>query len=105
MPTATFRRPIPSTPDTAAILSPAAELLGRVLLASLFLLSGLGKAASYFATADYMSVPEERVDRRGLPVAGRARRRALQSRRALGALSRMRPGTFRAGRSGGTMPP
>lgn len=55
MPTATFHRPIAATPDTAAVLAPAAELLGRVLLASLFLLSGLGKVASYLATADYMS--------------------------------------------------
>jgi putative oxidoreductase len=32
-----------------------AELAGRILLAALFLLSGLGKIGSYAATADYMS--------------------------------------------------
>ncbi len=33
----------------------ATELSGRILLASLFLLSGLGKITAYAATADYMA--------------------------------------------------
>jgi putative oxidoreductase len=36
-------------------LRSATELFGRMLLASLFLLSGLGKITAYAATADYMA--------------------------------------------------
>ena len=38
----------------SASLRNTAELLGRVMLAVLFLMSGLGKAAAYTATAGYM---------------------------------------------------
>jgi len=38
-----------------ATLQNATELAGRVLLATLFLLSGLGKVGAYSATAAYMS--------------------------------------------------
>ena len=45
--------------DPASVGAPAfqkvAELTGRILLAGIFLLSGLGKIGSYAATAAYMS--------------------------------------------------
>src|SRR5215469_854455 len=39
----------------SATLFNAAELLGRVLLVALFLLSGIGKLTAYAATAGYMA--------------------------------------------------
>lgn len=47
-----------STPSSSSIgsaLRPATELVGRILLAALFLLSGVGKMAAYHPTAGYMS--------------------------------------------------
>jgi putative oxidoreductase len=45
--------------DPASVRAPAfqrvSELTGRILLATLFLISGLGKIGSYAATAGYMS--------------------------------------------------
>ena len=45
--------------DPASVRAPAfqevSELSGRILLAALFLISGLGKIGSYAATAGYMS--------------------------------------------------
>jgi len=45
--------------DPASVRTPAfqkvSELTGRILLATLFLISGLGKIGSYAATAGYMS--------------------------------------------------
>ena len=50
---------VPSTDQprdsTASTLRNAAELGGRILLASLFLISGLGKIGAYAGTAAYMS--------------------------------------------------
>ena len=40
---------------TAPTIQKVAELAGRVLLSSLFLVSGLGKMAAYAATAGYMA--------------------------------------------------
>jgi len=42
------------SPFTNALRN-AAELLGRVLLALLFLVAGLGKVAAYSATVSYMA--------------------------------------------------
>jgi putative oxidoreductase len=44
----------PASVDPSAFLK-GTELAGRILLAALFLLSGLGKIGSYAATAGYMS--------------------------------------------------
>src|SRR5881392_2221928 len=41
--------------QAVATLRNATELTGRILLASLFLLSGLGKITAYAATAGYMA--------------------------------------------------
>ena len=52
MNTATYDRTAVGPPNTVQNF---AELGGRVLLASLFLLSGVGKIAGYAATAGYMA--------------------------------------------------
>ncbi|MEX3898325.1 DoxX family protein [Paraburkholderia sp. BR10954] len=44
-----------SSQRNSTALSNAAELLGRVLLSALFLLSGIGKLTAYAATAGYMA--------------------------------------------------
>ncbi|HEX6703803.1 MAG TPA: DoxX family protein [Albitalea sp.] len=41
--------------DQEGRLRPSAELLGRVLLSLMFLMSGLGKISGYAATAGYMA--------------------------------------------------
>ena len=45
--------------EPASLRAPAfqkiSELIGRILLAALFLISGLGKIGAYAATAGYMS--------------------------------------------------
>jgi putative oxidoreductase len=47
---------VPSLPEQrGSALRNATELFGRILLASLFLLSGLGKITAYSATAGYMA--------------------------------------------------
>jgi putative oxidoreductase len=45
----------PTTESSASTFQNLAELGGRVLLASLFLLSGVGKIGAYSATAGYMA--------------------------------------------------
>lgn len=40
---------------TSPTLSSATELLGRILLSALFLISGIGKLTAYSATAGYMA--------------------------------------------------
>ena len=45
----------PSGTQSRIMLSGTSELLGRTLLMSLFLLSGLGKIGSYTATVGYMA--------------------------------------------------
>ena len=45
----------PQASATAPTIQKVAELAGRVLLSSLFLVSGLGKMAAYAATAGYMA--------------------------------------------------
>ena len=45
----------PSSKQSRITLRSTTELLGRVLLMSLFLLSGLGKIGAYAATAGYMA--------------------------------------------------
>jgi putative oxidoreductase len=45
----------PTVNKRNATLASATELAGRILLASLFLLSGFGKLGAYSATAAYMS--------------------------------------------------
>jgi putative oxidoreductase len=45
---------VPASVDSSAFRK-GTELGGRILLAALFLLSGLGKVGNYAATADYMS--------------------------------------------------
>jgi putative oxidoreductase len=45
----------PSGTQSRITLRSTSDLLGRILLASLFLLSGLGKIAAYAATAGYMA--------------------------------------------------
>lgn len=42
-------------PATSATLRNSTELLGRILLSTLFLMSGLGKIAAYSVTAGYMA--------------------------------------------------
>jgi putative oxidoreductase len=44
-----------SSPGGSSALRNTTELLGRVLLSALFLLSGVGKIAAYGATAGYMA--------------------------------------------------
>jgi putative oxidoreductase len=44
-----------ATPASASPLRDSLELAGRILLAVLFLLSGIGKIVGYEATAGYMS--------------------------------------------------
>jgi putative oxidoreductase len=44
-----------SSPRGSTVLFNATELLGRVLLAALFLLSGIGKITAYDAMAGYMA--------------------------------------------------
>lgn len=41
--------------STSPALSGATELLGRILLSTLFLMSGIGKLTAYSATAGYMA--------------------------------------------------
>jgi putative oxidoreductase len=59
--TTTVRSPVPDTSHTQAkqtfpnALQKSAELAGRVLLAALFLVTGLGKIGAYTATAGYMA--------------------------------------------------
>jgi putative oxidoreductase len=45
----------PSSTQSRITLRSTSELLGRILLMSLFLLSGLGKIGAYAATAGYMA--------------------------------------------------
>ncbi len=52
MNTATINR---TAETSASTLQNFAELAGRVLLAALFLISGVGKIGAYAATADYMA--------------------------------------------------
>jgi putative oxidoreductase len=42
-------------PETSTTLRDSTELLGRILLSTLFLMSGFGKIAAYSATAGYMA--------------------------------------------------
>lgn len=42
-------------PSTTSVARNSAELLGRILLVALFLISGLGKITAYDATAGYMA--------------------------------------------------
>ncbi|WP_342316881.1 DoxX family protein [Lysobacter sp. FW306-1B-D06B] len=44
-----------AAPSTTNVARNSAELLGRVLLVALFLISGLGKISAYDATAGYMA--------------------------------------------------
>jgi putative oxidoreductase len=56
IPQASIHRPATSTASSReGGLKGSAELLGRVLLSSMFLMSGLGKLTSYAATAGYMA--------------------------------------------------
>ena len=50
-----FDSSMASSAQSRITLRSASELLGRVLLMSLFLLSGLGKISAYTATAGYMA--------------------------------------------------
>ncbi len=54
IPTSATRRSLPLSEGDAG-LKKAAELTGRVLLAAIFLISGLGKIGGYAGTAAYMS--------------------------------------------------
>ena len=45
----------PSTESSKGALRNLTELAGRVLLAAIFLISGLGKISAYAATAAYMT--------------------------------------------------
>ena len=47
--------PTPARQPSHAVPRPIVELAGRILLAVLFLLSGIGKVGAYSATAAYMS--------------------------------------------------
>lgn len=54
--TATYTSSIDNTPATSILtLKNTTELLGRVLIVGLFLLSGVGKIGAYAATAGYMA--------------------------------------------------
>ncbi|WP_127564140.1 DoxX family protein [Stenotrophomonas indicatrix] len=44
-----------AVPSTTSVARNSAELLGRILLVALFLISGLGKITAYDATAGYMA--------------------------------------------------
>lgn len=44
-----------AAPSTTSLARNSAELLGRILLVALFLISGLGKITAYDATAGYMA--------------------------------------------------
>lgn len=44
-----------AVPSTTSVARNSAELLGRILLVALFLISGLGKITAYGATAGYMA--------------------------------------------------
>lgn len=45
----------PATAVSSSSLQKAAELVGRILLATIFLLSGIGKITAYAGTAGYMA--------------------------------------------------
>jgi putative oxidoreductase len=54
--TARYASSIGNTQDTSVFtIKSSAELLGRVLIVALFLLSGIGKMGAYAATAGYMA--------------------------------------------------
>ena len=48
-------RQIPNVQGSSVNASSVTELAGRILLAALFLMSGLGKIGAYSGTAEYMS--------------------------------------------------
>ena len=60
-------------PAASAVVRNVSEVAGRVLLASLFLASGLGKIGAYAATAGYMNAA-------GVPAATAAARNAGTAR-------------------------